>query len=92
MKQVTALNKRKNITKRLSLWAIFVAGLLMIPLVARAPWTISDFLFAAVILFGCATTYEVATRNMKNRNHRILVAAVVLAILIGIWGIAVSGA
>lgn len=71
----------KNIIKKLSIWAIVVVGILMIPVVTKAPWTSSDFIFAGIVLFGCATVYELATRNMSNRNHRILVGIAVIAFI-----------
>lgn len=64
------------------MWAVAVAGILLIPFLSKAPWTASDFVFAAAGLFGFATLYELVTRNMNNRTHRIAVGiAIVLAIL-----------
>jgi hypothetical protein len=90
MTKHTTITKR-NSTKRLSIWACVVAAILMIPYVAKFPWTGSDFVFAGVVLFGCASVYELTTRNMKDRNDRIMVAIAVLTVLIFIWGLAVTG-
>ena len=81
---------QKDIQKRLSVWAALVAAVLMIPLVGRFPWTIGDYVFACVVLFGAATAYELTTKNMANRNHRLLVgaAAVVMVMLIWVWAVA----
>ena len=73
---------QKDTTKRLRLWAGVVGLILMIPLLAKAPWTISDFIFAGVVLFGSATVYEFATRNMTSKVNRIVVAGAVLAFLV----------
>ncbi len=81
----------RNTRKRLTVWAIIVGAILMIPLVTRAPWTTGDFIFGAVVLFGCATVYELTTRNMCNKNHRIAVGVIVATTLVCIWGLAVSG-
>lgn len=81
----------RNITKRLSVWAILVALILMIPLFANAPWTPGDFVFAAILLFGSAFVYEFATRNMINKNKRIVVGVVVLGVLLFVWAGAATG-
>ena len=81
----------RNTPKRLAIWAAIVAAILMIPLLAKFPWTGSDFIFAGVMLFGSATVYEFATRNMKNSTHRVLVALAVLLVLGFIWGLAATG-
>lgn len=83
--------KSRNIKKRLATWAGVVAAILMIPFLTKAPWTGTDYTFGGVVLFGCATLYELATLNMKDKKHRIITGLAVLAIVIFIWGLAVSG-
>lgn len=82
----------KNIKKRLGIWALVVASILAIPLLTRSPWTLGDFVFAGVVLFGSATVYEFTTRNMTNKIHRIAVGVTIFIVIIAIWGLAVSGA
>lgn len=81
----------KNLPKRLSIWAAVVAAILMIPFVAQMPWSAGDFIFAGVVLFGLATVYELATRNIKNVKYRVIVGAVIVTVLILIWAWAVAG-
>lgn len=81
----------KNLNKRLSMWAVVVAAILMIPLVAKFPWTIFDFILAGIVLFGSATTYELATRKMTNKTHRIIVAIAVFAFLVLVQAWAAAG-
>ena len=80
----------KKIKKRLSVWALVVVVILTIPLLARAPWTLGDFVFVGVVLFGLATGYELITKNMRNDMHRAAVgfAAVVVLLLIWAWAVA----
>lgn len=78
-------------TKRLSVWALVVAAILMIPLLAKAPWTVGDFVFAGVVLFGAAALYELVTKNLSSKNHRIAVGLGVLAVVVLIWAWAVAG-
>jgi len=80
----------KKISKRLGVWALIVTALLLIPFLGRFPWTMSDFVFAGVVLFGCAASYELITGNMKNKRQRIAVAVAVLTILLLIWAWAVA--
>ena len=58
----------QNITRRLIVWAVVVALILLIPLVAmqftsEVNWTLSDFVFAGVLLFGTGLTYELVARK-----------------------------
>jgi Kef-type K+ transport system membrane component KefB len=77
--------------KRVSVWALVVAAVLMIPYLGKFPWTTGDFVFAGAVLFSAATTYEVITSQLKNRNHRIAVGLAVAMVVILIWGWAVGG-
>jgi hypothetical protein len=81
----------QRITKRLSAWAVFVAALLLVPLLANAPWTGSDFVFAAVALFDSALVFELVTKEMDNYNHKLIVAFIVLSILGFVWVAAATG-
>jgi predicted PurR-regulated permease PerM len=73
---------QKSTLKRLGLWYIFVAVVLMIPFLTKAPWTAGDFVFGGVVLFGFATIYELVTRKMNNKKHRIAVGfAILIAIM-----------
>ena len=90
VKENLALIARQNITRRLSAWAIIIAVLLMIPLVAmqftaEVDWTLLDFVTAASLLFGSALVYELATRNMITTKYRVAVGFVVMAALLYFW-------
>lgn len=80
----------QNLTKRLLMWAIAVAALLMVPLVAmqfttEVQWTGFDFIFAAVLLFGTALAYELISRKFSNAAYRFAVALAVVMVLLLIW-------
>ena len=81
----------RNIRKRLIGWVLIVGTLLLIPLVANAPWTFGDFVFAGIVLFGCAATYEYVTRNMNDKWHRIAVAIAILFFIFLVIGWAAAG-
>lgn len=80
----------EKIIKKLSIWAIIVVGVLMIPLLTSAPWTMRDFVLAGVVLFGSATLYELLASKINNRYFRIVVGFAVGLLVIAIWAWAVA--
>lgn len=76
--------------KRLGVWAVIVAAILMIPFLAGFPWTQGDYVFAGIVLFGAATVYEMATKSRSDKMHRIAVGAAVAMAVFLIWGWAVA--
>ncbi|MBX4198408.1 hypothetical protein KW782_03685 [Candidatus Parcubacteria bacterium] len=97
----------QNITKRISVWAIVVALLLMVPFMAMqfnwqipdpgststdgVNWTLSDFVFAGILLFGAALTYEFSTRNITTPKRRLILGIIVFVVLAVIWVGAATG-
>jgi hypothetical protein len=68
--------------------------ILLLPLVARqftdeVYWSVFDFVFAGVLLFGTGITYELAVRKTDNRAYRAAIGVALAAAFILIW---VSGA
>ncbi len=64
--------------------------LLSIPLIAmqftqEVNWTLFDFLIAAILLFGTGITIELVLRKIKPLKTRLLICAIVLALLALIW-------
>lgn len=74
---------------RVAAWA--VAGLiLLLPLVAmqftqEVNWTVSDFVFAGVLLFGSLGTYEIAARKTGNTTYRAGVGVALAAGVLLVW-------
>jgi uncharacterized membrane protein YfhO len=86
--------KNKNIhntKKRLTIWAVVVIAILMIPFLTNAPWTGSDYVFAGIVLFILATAYELITKNLKNKLHHVFVGGAILLIIVLIIGWAATG-
>jgi hypothetical protein len=91
----------KNITKKLIIWAIVVLCVLAIPLVLTFTgsgvdgdgwhWTLSDFIFMSILLYGSALTYELVARKMESTVHRFAVGLSVVTALILVWGNAAVG-
>ena len=80
----------QNLTKRLSLWAVVLTLVLMIPLVAMqfsddVAWTPFDFAFAGVLLFGAGFAYELIARKTSGFAHRTAVGVSIAAVVILVW-------
>lgn len=83
------LNDRLTTTLRLVGWTL-IAGLLIAPAIAmrvtdEVHWTISDFLFAAVLLVGAGVVAEFAARASGDWPYRIGVGLAVLASVLLLW-------
>lgn len=60
-------------------------GLLLIPLIARFPWSRSDFVIAGVLLFGTGVVIELILRNVTKTAYRIALCSAVLFLLFIVW-------
>ncbi len=86
----------ENITKRLIAWAVLVAFILMIPLVAMQfsnewDWGFSDFAFAGAVLFGAALAYEFMARKVNNVAYRFAVGVAMATAVLLVWVNAAAG-
>lgn len=64
--------------------------LLLAPLVAMqfsndVKWSLSDFIIAAVLLFGTGIACELVLRKVKRTTYRIIICTIILAILFLVW-------
>lgn len=69
---------------RIAAWSA-AALVLLIPLVAGAPWTVSDFVFAGVLLFGSLGAYELAARMTGNTAYRAGAGVAIAAAFLLVW-------
>ncbi|HVJ01040.1 MAG TPA: hypothetical protein VM662_02595 [Sphingomonas sp.] len=69
---------------RLIFWG-GAAALLGVPLLARWPWTTSDFLFAAVMFGTVGGIFELAVRMTPNPAYRAGVAVALGAAFLLVW-------
>jgi len=82
-------NSRLTQTLRLIGWTL-VAGLLVTPAVAmrftdEVSWTLSDFVFAGVILIGAGVITELAVRASADWSYRIGAGLAVLSSVLLLW-------
>lgn len=67
-----------------------VASLLLIPLVAtnisnQVNWDVQDFVIAAILLCGTALIIELILRQVRSKQNRIVLVAILLVTLLIIW-------
>ena len=61
------------------------AALLLVPLIARFPWTLSDYVFAAVLFALVGGGFELAVRASSSGAYRGGVAVALAASFLLIW-------
>ena len=79
-----------TLTQSITSIALATALLLLIPLVAmqftqEVVWTLSDFVFAGVVLFGAGLTYVLIARKWDNTAYRLAVGVAVAAGFLLVW-------
>ena len=80
----------QNITKRLTVWAVVIALILMRPLVAmqftdEVVWGWADFAVAGALLFAAGLMYELVARTTDKIVYRVAVGVAVVAALLLVW-------
>ena len=80
----------KSSNKRLIGILLFIAILLITPLMAmqfsnEVNWTLSDFLVAAILLFGTGLLLELVLRKVTKTKNRVFLAAIIIVLLLIIW-------
>lgn len=91
----------QNITRRLIVWAVVVALILLIPLVLTLlgsgvdgegwHWTLFDFVFMGTLLFGTGLAYELVARNAGTIAYRAAVGVALAAAFLLVWTNAAVG-
>lgn len=71
--------------KRLIGIVLTVGLLLLIPLIAKAPWSRFDFVLAGVLLLGAGLMFELVMRKVNKIEYRIAIFATLLAAFLLIW-------
>jgi hypothetical protein len=61
------------------------ALLLLLPWVARAPWTASDFLIAGILLGSVGLAFEWIVRKSRSLAYRLGAALAVVATFLTLW-------
>jgi hypothetical protein len=61
------------------------ACLLLVPLIARAPWTISDFVLMAFLLGSVGLGFELVVRKSNSAPYRVAAGVAILATFLLVW-------
>lgn len=70
--------------------ALATAAILSVPLIAmqftsEVVWTLGDFIIAGVLLFGAGLTFELLTRKLQDKKHKVIIGLAVLGVLLYVW-------
>lgn len=84
------MNTEQNLSKAFTYPAVVTGLLLLIPLIAMQftediVWTLTDFIFAGVMIFGTGITYTLVTRKSKNITYRAAIGFALFTGLFLIW-------
>ncbi|HLL58585.1 MAG TPA: hypothetical protein VK391_01675, partial [Allosphingosinicella sp.] len=75
---------RSGIPWRIIGWGM-AALLLLLPYVANAPWTASDYVFAAVLFGGVGLAFELIVRKSVGLSFRLGSAVAVIGGFLAVW-------
>lgn len=76
--------------KRLVLIVLFVAVLLLIPLIAmqfttEVNWSLFDFIIGGALLLSAGFSVEIALRTIRTSKGRLIAVALILLLLFLVW-------
>ena len=69
---------------RIGAWSA-AALVLLLPLLAGAPWTLSDFIFAGVLILGVGAAFELAVRKTGDTAYRSGVGVALAGAFLLVW-------
>jgi hypothetical protein len=84
MAQSNPVSRARRLPWRPILWAV-PAVLLLLPLVLRFPWTVGDFLFAALAFGIVGLLLELVVRTSDNLFHRAGAGLAIAACFLLVW-------
>ncbi|MDB5260385.1 MAG: hypothetical protein JWN37_616 [Candidatus Nomurabacteria bacterium] len=64
---------------------IVTAIILVIPLLARFPWTLSDFIIMGALILVVGLIWETILRKVKDSMKRIYFIALLVVVFILVW-------
>ena len=71
--------------KRLVGIMVAVALLLLVPVIAKFPWSPIDFITAGVLLLGTGLLCELVLRKVRKIEYRIAICGAILVALFLVW-------
>lgn len=65
--------------------ALLIIGILLLPYVLNAPWTLFDYVVAGILLCTTAVVFEIVTSRITTQKKKIIAGVSVILIAIYIW-------
>lgn len=87
---MTTIPERDTTTRRIAFFAVGSALVLSVPLLAmqftdEVVWDLFDFFVAGSLLLGSSLVYVLVTRHVRIRRSRVIIGALVAAVLVLVW-------
>lgn len=84
------MNAEKTLTSSIILLVLVTGGILLIPLIAmqftsEVNWTLSDFMFAGILIFGTGLAYKLITRKSEVSVYRMAVGIACATGFLLVW-------
>ena len=84
------MKTENQLTKSIIWLAVITGGLLLIPLIAmqftdEVVWTLSDFMFAGILIFGTGLAYKLITRKSETQMYRMAVGLACATGFLLVW-------
>lgn len=76
---------RRSVRRQMAYVALGTAAFLMIPLLARFPWSLGDFIVMGALLFGTGLAYVFISRLSDNTAYRAAVGLAVATGFLLVW-------
>jgi len=81
---------RRGSSWTIAAWAVVVALILLVPLVAmqftdEVGWDVADFAVFGALLFGTGLTYELVARKMGRIRYRAAIGVALGAAFLLVW-------
>lgn len=75
---------KNNLSRRIYI-GITVVAILLIPYFLNMPWTVFDYVVAAVLIGTTGFALEIATRKITGQKKKLFVGFVILTIFVYVW-------
>ena len=85
MENTIAQNHSSKTLRNIGRVAVGTLLLLLIPLIGRFPWSLSDFVIMGILIFGAGSAFVLVTRTINNPDRRIAIGIVTFIIFALIW-------
>ncbi|MDR9418144.1 hypothetical protein [Gracilimonas sp.] len=84
------MNTQQDLSKAFLYPALITVSILLIPLIAmqfseNVIWTVSDFIFAGLLILSCSLTYTLVTKKTTTVAYRVATGFALLTGLFLIW-------